>query len=87
MTGDKTDATMPAASSEKQPVLHQYHCPLDGEQLIEVGFGLLLCRRCETQFVPTLGPGEGEAGLAWMQKGYGNLTGIPRRDEADDSEG
>jgi hypothetical protein len=82
-----TDATMPAASSEKQPVLHQYHCPLDGEQLIEVGFGLLLCRRCETQFVPTLGPWEGEAGLAWMQKGYGNLTGIPRRDEADDSEG
>jgi len=82
MTSDMTDATKPTA-----PVLHPYHCPLDGEQLIEVGLGLLLCRRCETQFVPTLGPGEGEAGLAWMQKGYGNLTGIPRRDDSDDSEG
>jgi hypothetical protein len=78
---------MTTPESPTAPVLHPYHCPLDGEQLIEVGLGLLLCRRCETQFVPTLGPWEGEASLSWMQKGYGNLTGIPRRDDSDDSEG
>ena len=53
--------------TEQQLVLHHYHCPLDGEQLVEIGLGMLMCRRCETQFIPTLGPSDGEAGLSWTQ--------------------
>jgi len=48
-------------------VLHDYHCPLDGDQLVEIGLGTLICRRCETQFVPALGPNEGEVELSWIQ--------------------
>ena len=62
-----TNSTTPAAprNTEEQLILHQYHCPLDGEQLVEIGMGMLLCRRCDTQFVPTLGPSDGKAGLSW----------------------
>jgi hypothetical protein len=58
------------AESAPAPVvlLHQYHCPLDGTQLIEVGLGLLECRQCKTQFVPSLSEGlHGEASLSWPE--------------------
>ncbi len=48
-------------------VLHFYHCPLDGDPLIEIVVGMLMCRKCETQYIPTQGPAEGESGLSWMQ--------------------
>jgi hypothetical protein len=71
-----TTSTTPAAprNTEEQLVLHPYHCPLDGEQLVEIALGMLLCRRCETQFVPTLGPTEGEAGLSWMQNAESEVS-------------
>lgn len=33
--------------------MHPYHCPIDGTQLHEIALGLVACRMCDRQFIPT----------------------------------
>lgn len=49
-------------------VKHHYHCPLDGEQLSEAYLGLLICDKCETLFLPTIGSMNNEFHLTWVKE-------------------
>ena len=52
----------------QQFVLHPYHCPLDGDQLVELPLGFLMCRKCKTEFIPARGHMKGEYELSWMDE-------------------
>lgn len=54
--------------------LHPYHCPLDGEQLVEVGLGILECRKCDTQFLPMYKPEEDEYSIVWLDSDSGDAS-------------
>ena len=49
-------------------VLHHYHCPLDGDQLIELPLGFLMCRKCRTQFISSKGHMDNEYELSWVEE-------------------
>jgi len=49
-----------------KPTLHQYHCVLCGTQLIEGSLGILYCKNCETEFVPSMDAEEKECRLSWI---------------------
>lgn len=55
-------------------LLHPYHCPRDGQQLSELSLGILVCEKCDTQFVPSSKDGYME--LTWKD------TGPPQEDTA-----
>ena len=47
---------------------HQYHCVLDGRQLVEAGMGTLICPECDTGYIPTVSEDETECSVLWQQK-------------------
>ena len=49
--------------TESRNKQHPYHCVMCGEQLEEVGLGMLACPDCETVYVPTLN--DGNASVIW----------------------
>jgi hypothetical protein len=42
-----------------------FYCPLDGTKLIELNLGILMCKKCKTQFIPT--KDEDECKLIWNE--------------------
>lgn len=59
---------------EIQAIPHQYHCPLDGTQLYEIGFGVLMCKMCNIRFIPAYDaqygkdhPDECMPSLSWVE--------------------
>jgi len=61
-----------------EDIKHHYFCVLCGESLYEIGLGFLQCKKCKTQFLPTMRirdevvpPGQhlNECCLSWIQTG------------------
>jgi len=50
---------------ERGVMVHPYHCPECGLQLVEERLGMLKCLKCLTGFLPTMTSDEKRAQLEW----------------------
>jgi hypothetical protein len=58
----------------KPTTRHPYHCTLCGKQLYEATLGILFCKECGHQFLPTVDDSGRQYSLTWISSSYGDLS-------------